>query len=676
VQSSAQTSPDRSPATAGLVFACVLAVALLLASYARIVGDVGSAAFNIQIVRSALDVPLWHTRLGLNIALFALALLALHLAFGLSCWLLAALSGKAFPDVRCSRRQWVLGWFLLGAAWLLIANATRFPHSSLGEPYRQIADSSVFGAQPLAIATCGLLAAMILTALLAMRRMGSRRTVWLVLGTAVVATASGFTWKHAAHAAPRSDAPNVIFLGIDSLRPDAVDAQTAPHVSAFLDGAVQFPDAITPLARTFPSWMSVLTGRHPHTTGAYMNLLPASRIHSGTTLPELLREHGYRTYYAIDETRFSNIDASYGFDHTATPTIGGTDFVLTWFGDTPLSNLVTNTWLGAWLFPHLHANRAAHVVYDPDSFVHRVDREFDFDQPVFLATHLTLPHWPFTWATSDADEPDSDHIDGTYRQVVRRADQQFGDLLAMLKGRGVLDNALVIVLSDHGEALGRADDFTPEAFPGEDDASTRAQRWGHGTSVFSPHQYRVVLGIRAYGRAQSLISQAGMLKEPVSLLDLTPTVLDLLHMQPQESFDGQSLAGLLQSTPGAADQFDGRIRFTESEYNPQGFSLESFTPSALATAARVYRLDPATDRIAVRPDLIDWIMSTRQYAALLDDSFAAAVPGEAGGEPYRFVFEPGHGPDTPLKRARLRQALEDRFGIRFGSETTSIKPTS
>ena len=75
-------------------------------------------------------------------------------------------------------------------------------------------------------------------------------------------------------------------------------------------------DAITPLARTFPSWVSMLTGRHPHTTGAYMNLLPRELIHAGHTLPQLLREHGYRTYYAIDETRFSNIDASYGFDRT------------------------------------------------------------------------------------------------------------------------------------------------------------------------------------------------------------------------------------------------------------------------------------------------------------------------------------------------------------------------
>jgi arylsulfatase A-like enzyme len=445
-----------------------------------------------------------------------------------------------------------------------------------------------------------------------------------------------------------------------------VDAATAPHVRAFMDEAVQFTDAITPLARTFPSWVSVLTGRHPHTTGAYMNLLPADLIHAGTTLPQLLREHGYRTFYAIDETRFSNIDASYGFDHTINPAMGGSDFVLSWFADTPLSNLAVNTRLGALLFPHLHANRAANLIYDPDSFVRRVDRELETGQPLFLAAHLTLPHWPFTWATSSAGELTDEHIPAIYGDAVRRADQQFGDLLTRLQRRGVLDNALVVVLSDHGEALGGPDDFMPEAFPGQDETATHSQKYGHGTSVFSPHQYRVVLGMRAYGRAASLVTHTGPLHEPVSLLDLAPTVLDLLHIQSRDSFDGQSLAPLLQSVPDAGEQFRGRVRFTESEYNPQGFSADSFDPSALATAASVFRLDPVTDRITVRADLLDWIMSARQYAALADGSFAGAVPGGADG--YRLVYEPGSAPETPQARARLREALEGRFGIHFSPE--------
>jgi arylsulfatase A-like enzyme len=37
-------------------------------------------------------------------------------------------------------------------------------------------------------------------------------------------------------------------------------------------------------------------------------------------------------------------------------------------------------------------------------------------------------------------------------------DRQFGDVLAMLARKGVLDNAIVVLLSDHGEALGAEND--------------------------------------------------------------------------------------------------------------------------------------------------------------------------------------------------------------------------
>jgi arylsulfatase A-like enzyme len=654
----------------------MLGVVLLALSYMRLVGDLGSAAFNIQIVKSALEDPLWNTRLGLNIGLFALAMLALHMAAGFVCWVMAVLSGLAFSSASCTRRQWVVIWYLLGLACLVIANATFFPHSSLGEPYRAMAQARLLGLSPLAL-VCGFTSLAVLAVLvLSLRRPIARRWTWTVAGVGVLATASGFGWR--AFAAPvRADVPNIILLGVDSLRPDAVTPELTPNIYAFMDGAMQMSDAVTPLARTFPSWVSILTGRHPHTTGAYMNLLPEELIHTGTTLPQLLRQHGYRTYYAIDETRFSNIDASYGFDHTATPAIGGTDFVLSWFADTPLSNMVVNTQLGALLFPHVHANRAAHVTYYPDSFVRKVGREFDFNQPVFVAMHLTLPHWPFNWATSSGEEPNNENLRDMYRASVHAADQQVGDLLALLRQRGVLDNAVVVVLSDHGEGLGQPDDLIPGVFPqhgDEEDQWVSAQKWGHGTSVFSPHQYRVLLGIRGYGATHSLLPHAGTLHAPVSLVDLAPTILDLLDLKSSEPFDGQSLLPLLRSGVESGEEFKGRIRFTESEYNPQGFSVDHVTASALATAAKVYRLDPRTDRITVRPDLIHEIVSTRQYAAMMDGSFAAALPPKAGGHTHHLVYEPRAGNHDPREQAVLRQALEKRFGIQLDATTSELKP--
>lgn len=661
-----------SPQPSGAGLAICLGVLLLVASFARLLGDMNSAAFDMKIISSALTDPFWHTRLSVNVALFAFALLALHVAFAMLSWLLAGASRKAWPDVRCSPRQWVLIWFIGGVVWLLLANAARFAHSSLGEPWHALANTAVLGTTLSRLSTVALVAA--ITAVFG--TLLYRRPVWRrngAIGAAALALAAGlgFTWTSGSRHSASARQPNVILLGIDSLRPDFVNAQDAPHVQEFMAGAVRMMDAVTPLARTFPSWISILSGRHPHTTGAYMNLLPRDRILEGSTLPIMLRRNGYRTYYSMDETRFANIDASYGFDVTITSRMGGSDFVLSWFADTPLSNLVMNSYLGELLFPHVHANRAAHVTYDPDAFVHRVAGALDTDRPVFLVCHLTLPHWPYVWAESPAAEPGEENIPALYTSAVHRADRQFGDLLAALQKRGLLDNAIVIALSDHGEALGRPGDVLENAYPTTEGGMPKSEKWGHGTSVFSPAQYQVVLGVRTYGQAQALISGPGVRMEPVSLMDIAPTVLDLLGLESPQGFDGMSLAQLLRAdlpTPA----FDDRIRFTETEYNPRGVASAHLTASALAEAVKIYRLDAHTDRLLVRDTAINTILDGREYSAMLGKrAVAIAVPDPRHEGKSRFIAVTGDARD----QFRLREALKNRYGLRF-SDNRKSDPTS
>jgi len=652
--------------TAGLLLGMLLGFSLLLLSYVRIAGLTGTDAFHsTKAIAETLTEPVSRTRLGYNILWFALTQIWLHLLFGAMCWLLAVASQRVWPAARPTRRQWIVLWFVSATLWLLLANAGWFPRSSLGMPYQALGRAALLGVPLHAVLGTLLTTAAAITLALALYRSLERRR-FIALAAGATALAVGFILHEGAGSTDPRDKPNVILLGVDSLRPDLATRENAPHLRAFLDQSLELTDAITPLARTFPSWVSILTGRHPHTTGALMNLLPPEQINAGPTLPTLLREHGYRTAYAIDETRFSNIDAGYGFDQTETPGIGGSDFVLTWFSDTPLSNVLINTRLGALLFPYQHANRAAFVTYDPDSFVQRVERTLDARQPLFLALHLTLPHWPYVWAEPALAPAGTNEKRWKYLNAVRRADRQFGDLLAILERKGLLANAVVVALSDHGETFSDDTDFLAQVFPHADEASLEAQRNGHGTSVFSPAQFHTVLGVRAYGPAAALLPEPRQVAGPVSLLDIAPTILDLLHLPTGDPMDGQSLLPLLRADPAAHGQFANRIRYTESEYNPTGFNVEKMTPSAIAAAAMIYRVDPRTDRLKVRPDGMRSILATRQYAALLGDTLAAAIPSGRDDGLYQFVhLKPATEPTDPQRQARLRQALQDRFNIRF-----------
>jgi hypothetical protein len=401
-----------------------------------------------------------------------------------------------------------------------------------------------------------------------------------------------------------------------------------------------------------------------------MNLLPRDRIHAGETLPDLLRQHGYRTAYAIDETRFSNIDASYGFDQVVTPAMGASDFVIGTFADVPLANLVVNTRLGALLFPHLHTNRAATVLYEPDSFINRMDRELQGGQPLFLAVHLTLPHWPYTWASSP-DVPKGDKARGPYFATLRRVDSQFAALLAVLEKHGVLDNAL-----DKTDNILSA--YVPKGLPGGD----ALQSTGHGTSVLSPSQYRVVLGLRGFGPAQAMLPGAGALDVPASLVDIAPTLMDLLGVAPPAAgFDGLSLLPALQAGAAAMPELAARIRLTETEYSPRNFSLGDIGGKGTAEAAKAYRVDPETDLVTVRVNWLDQMLANRQYAALLGNRvLAAALPGLRKDGQHQLLVVPdpfrrredtqaAEGNIGAIEREHLRQVLQQAFNIKVAEST-------
>jgi arylsulfatase A-like enzyme len=686
----------------GLATALLLGLALALLSYVRRIGDMHSAIFSNGVVDALLAGQFWGAALAHNVLRFAAVLLLLHLLFGLVCWLLARLGEIAWPRLDAQRTHWVWMWALALAFTLLMRNAAYFPGSSLGEPYATVADVRCFGVsvtQLLSAAVALAIAATVLAAAWRARRALAQPLV-LEAGAAAVALALIIAACSAAAVAPgarraANARPNVIIIGIDSLRNDLLPpgqrSVPAPHVARFLQQATRFEDAITPLARTFPSWLAILTGEHPHTTGGALNLLPRDMVHDADALGFVLRRAGYRTAYGIDEVRFSNIDASYGFDQIITPPIGASEFLIGWFGDTPLSNALVNTSVGKWLFPHLHANRGAEITFDPHAYVRRVADELQTDgRPLFLALHLTLAHWPYVWKDSaESERTDDASSYDLYLRAVRRVDAQFAALLAMLRGRGLLDNAIVIVLSDHGESFVPGRDSVGPADGSALQALDAVPGWGHGTSVLAPDQFRVVLGIQLPGAAGQ--AAAGRVSEaPVSVEDINPTICELLGLAPSRRADGRSLVALLRGASPQAAGFSGRIRFTESEFTPKGVvdAANHLSTSGVAFASRYYKIDPVTDRLTVRRKLVEALLTHRQFAAMTDHELLAAIPDpERDGFGYLLVHEPFRqggrverlAASPPEARGhaealRLWQALQARFGRTLRPQRTAAQP--
>jgi len=611
-----------------------------------------------------------------RVAGFALAVLGTHVALGLLAWGLARLTRaamrfRAMPGAPAL----ITVWMLLIVLLVLATNTAWYPASRFAREESWLSGEWQ-GLRPLPVMLVSVAVVIIVLAMLALRRARLRKRSWL-RGLAVPAVlVAAVVWLPQPKVA-RSQANtattdlNIVILGVDSLRNDLSEAsdgrQLTPHIDAFLNGAHRFRDAVTPLARTYPAWVSILTGRHPVTTNARFNLMPRALVHEGDTLAETLHTRGYRSVFATDEMRFANFDESFGFDELITPPIGASDFLLGTVGDLPLVNVLAGTWIGGWLFPSNHANRAAYVTYEPAHFLSRLDRELDLTGPSFLAIHLTLSHWPYSWAGQPLPTTPQEYRPA-YRLAIEEVDRQFQDVLQLLKRKGVLDNAIVVVLSDHGDALG----FPSDSMLRKTGTSREIwdSLWGHGTSVLSPHQYGVLLAMRAFGRAR-LPGNPAVHDWPVALEDVRPTLEELVAGEAPQHVDGISLVPYLAGTAPAVE-FESRVRFTETCFNTVMMMAGEINPSGLVSEAAIfYQMVPDTGWVQLRPDRLGEIMAKKQRAAISQDSLLAAIPSwnddtvsylfssRQSPLPRRLQGRPD--PATEPEAARLWEALHARF---------------
>ncbi len=268
------------------------------------------------------------------------------------------------------------------------------------------------------------------------RRSTPLRTAGLVFGISIyVAMLAGCTRP-----------PDVVLIGVDALRADHVgclagtEPSLTPAIDALCADSVRFTQAFSPISVTGPAFTTVMTGLEPGEHGVVMNLPWRDDVLAPEreTLAEHLQQRGYRTAAFV-------------------------------------SSVV--------LRPELGLNQGFDVYDGPPEAFRRteetVDRASDWLQatkgPLFLWLHSFEPHGPWEIYASPSGESSwarggeelariagYQHVDGIsdpafYRQsyagAVRYADAQVGRLIATLKAEDRYDDALVILLADHGESF-------------------------------------------------------------------------------------------------------------------------------------------------------------------------------------------------------------------------------
>ncbi len=306
---------------------------------------------------------------------------------------------------------------------------------------------------------------------------------------------------------------NVLVITLDTLRADHVGsygygAAKTPVLDALAARGARFASATTTTPLTLSAHTSLFTGTWPTThgvrdnTGFYVD-------DSVTTLAEVLKGRGYRTGGFVGAFV---LDARWGIAQ-------GFDY---YFDEFDLSEDVG---------PGLDAiqRRGFEVVDAATTWLRQ-----PATTPFFAWVHLYDPHTPYDAPAEFASQFPATR-DGAYDAEVAYADAQVGRLLSTLQADGRLENTIVVVMADHGEQLGEH------------------REQSHGFFVYDA-VVQVPLIVAGPGIASRVVP------DQVRIVDVMPTVLDLLGVEVPSAVQGASLR------PALGGQRQELLAFSESWY--------------------------------------------------------------------------------------------------------------
>jgi len=315
--------------------------------------------------------------------------------------------------------------------------------------------------------------------------------------------------------------PDVLLVTIDTLRADRLSSYgyerpTSPYLDELAAAGVRFDRAYATSSWTAPSVASLMTSLEPEVHGIERGHLDQGVIVKQAVLPddvalwpELLRADGYRTYGVTANT---HLYGRFGFDQ------GFDRYECVGFVDAPAVVRTVGAWRdeivggeGPWfLWVHL---LDPHGQYRPRKpWIGRFSPGY---RPIWSRMRRVIIPDEYRDLGVTRGTPAFEVVNALYDSEIAYTDAAIRQIAAQV---GLSDDDLVVVTSDHGEEFLDHD------------------RFGHGTTLYE-EVIRVPLIVRLPGAAHA----GTVVDAPVSLVDVLPTVLDVLGAPAPAQLQGASL---------------------------------------------------------------------------------------------------------------------------------------
>jgi len=314
--------------------------------------------------------------------------------------------------------------------------------------------------------------------------------------------------------------PNVLLVVFDTLRADHTQIYgypraTTPFLSKLAAQGAVLETLIAPYPSTLTSHWSMFTGLDPPHHGGY----PGSKKHpSDTTLAELLHRAGYRTA-AFTEGGYvhSFFGFSRGFDSYHNGPDQGTD---EFNGSAPETFARALEWIrhdaDSRFFMFLQTYQVHAPYTPPPEYLAMFEKGYSgpWAQAFPVQASFSVNNEEVSLSAAQIR-----HIGALYDAEIRYLDDSFARFWTQLETLGIPEDTLVVILSDHGEDL-------------------MEHGWlHHGTTVYDP-ALRVPFVVRWPGH----VPAGARLDCQRPMVDVMPTLLDLIDLEVPKALDGQSFA--------------------------------------------------------------------------------------------------------------------------------------
>jgi arylsulfatase A-like enzyme len=468
------------------------------------------------------------------------------------------------------------------------------------------------------------------------------------------------------YGAAQGERPNVVLLVVDSLRPDHLSVNgyardTTPTVDAVARAGTLYNRVVVDVPRTFPSWVTMMTGRYALDHGV-RHMFPTAEQRETVypPLPKVLGEAGYQTAVVSDFAGdiFPRID--FGFQQVIAPDLTFDAIVaMRNLEIHPLLMAFLNNRLGKALFPAIRE-----LVYngDPTALVDdglRTLRRFDRSRPFMLALFFSTSHLPYAppgpyyaryadpaydgvnrfqrknmlMKEGEAPEEVAQFV-ALYDGGLRAIDDQIARLLVDLDRLGYADNTVVAITGDHGEAF-----------------YEHGADIGHGNHLRGPYAQTVPLAIYdpSVDRAPTVVDKQ------VRSIDLAPTLAAAVGV-PFPTAAGEALTDVAVDRPAYAES--GLWYLADGPFFYQKLRLR------YPGVTRLCEVDDGYRNEVVIKNRYQGITAAAKHRMYADGRWKLiAMPTETGVvyELYDTAADPGETTnlvaDRPEEAARLRRAL-------------------